>query len=284
MLLYTKSTDVYLYLRPDEAPLIMKYLGNIPSLSYRQWSLIGITLVTASASLYMGGAFKRDTELDALLARSVELYAHTTSYEQYVETEASFPGRGLAIQGTYRVDRLRGRYEGISTTTLSFPGGPRNIAFSLHNIAIGRFVYVQVHTSSPALKGTIPATEGWQRFPADAIPETYQGIAVPGPILDNLRILSAIGTFIVPDGSPERVPGTQQLAQYRFKARSNTEEPGTLQALLSHIQNGTVFVWIDTETAKPVRLAFHAPSYHSTTTLSHVGEDVSIEAPGEILR
>ncbi|MEN9413256.1 MAG: hypothetical protein RLZZ342_343 [Candidatus Parcubacteria bacterium] len=263
----------------------MKYLGSIPSLSYRQWSLIGITVLAAGTSLFVSIIPKRDAELDALLARSIELHANVASYEQHVETEAAFPGRGLSIQGIYRVDRLRGRYEGISTTTLSFPGGPKNIAFSLHNTAIGRFVYVHVHTSSPVLKGTIPATDTWQRFSADAIPETYQGIAVPGPILDNLRILNTVGTYIVQNNYPERTQeGDRKLARYTFTAHSVTEEPGTLQALLSHIQNGIVVVWIDIETAKPVRLAFHAPSYHSTTTLSRIGEDVSIEAPVEILR
>lgn len=246
-----------------------------------QYALIIIVLL-ASATVFVATRNQAsDKVLDGLLAESLARFGDTSSYEQQVETIARFPDRSLRIEGIYRIDRGRMRFETISTTTLSFPGGPSGITFSLQNRALGRQVYVHVHTASPVLKGTIPSHQEWQHFSADAIPETYRGIAVPGPILDNLLVLSEKGAYLSSRGRPVRVSdGERMLVRYVFARSSKEPGPGTLQALLARIGNsGTITLWLDESTRQPVRLAFVGTDYHSTTTLSRLGETMPIEPP-----
>lgn len=246
-----------------------------------QYAIITAVLLGCATAFLVVRNRASDAVLDGLLATSLATYGDISSYEQQVETAALFPDRNLYIEGIYRVDRDRMRFETISTTTLSFPGGPSDINFSLQNRALGRQVYVHVHTSSPVLKGTIPSHEEWRHFSADAIPEAYRGIAVPGPILDNLLVLSEKGAYLSLREQPTRiVEGGKTLVRYVFARSSKEPSPGTLQALLARVGNdGTVILWLDEATRQPIRLSFVGANYHSTTTLSRLGEMIPIEPP-----
>lgn len=249
-------------------------------LTHLQYGVLGLVFLGSVAAFTLLRNDVSDKVLDELLAESLALYGDISSYEHAVETLALFPDRSLSIEGIYRVDRDRMRFEAVSTTTLAFPGGPSDISFSLQNRALGRQVYVHVYTSSPVLKGSIPSHEEWQHFSADAIPESYRGIAVPGPILDNLLVLSEKGAYLSLHERPTRITEDgRALVRYVFNRSSREPGPGTLQALLGRVGNGSVTLWIDESTHKPVRLVFAGHDYRSTTTLSHLGETLPIEPP-----
>ncbi len=219
------------------------------------------------------------TPRDPLIIAALEKAAHTQRYAQEVRTEAIFPGRHLRIEGTYLVDRERNRYASVATTTVVTPRGTSGTAFTLKNISVEGDVYTQVSSKDPSVLASFGDPGVWSHFSATAIPEKFAGIAIPGPILDNLRILEDDGSYLSPAGTSTRDTKTG-LTRYAFTlAPAHHGAPaGTLQALMGHIANGAVDVWVDDD-ANVRLLAFTGPDYRSTTTVSRLGEDLRIESP-----
>ncbi len=239
--------------------------------------LIGLAIV----ALAIGGAYalfasRHTAPGDPLLGRVYERAAQVQAYTQDVRTEVRFPGQTLTIEGRYLVDRTAKRYASVATTTLRSGKLPSR-SFTLSNVSLGTLVYARVDTRDGDLVASFPRVGAWERFDARAIPERYAGIAIPGPILDNLRILDDSGSFLVPLGAPVPEDG---LMRYRFELapahRGVTE--GTLAVLLGRIATGTVSLWVTPE-GEPRQLAFDGAGYRSTTTLSALDTPLTIEAP-----
>lgn len=216
---------------------------------------------------------------DPLLQAALEKASRVTTYAQEVTTEAIFPGRHLKIEGTYLIDRGKGRYSSVATTTVIASKGSSGASFTLRNISIDSEVYTRISSTDPAVQASFGDSGMWNHFSATAIPERFAGIAIPGPILDNLRILDDDGGFLSPIGTSTRDTKTD-LTRYRFAlAAAHSGTPaGTLQALMGHIADGTVDVWLDDD-ATVHMLAFNGPEYRSTTTISRLGEDLQIGPP-----
>ncbi len=225
------------------------------------------------------GPFGRPLAPDETLLQAYRNVVQVQSYAEDVETQVVVANRSLSIRGYYLVDDRNLRYSSVATTTLGDPGGARGPSFTVHNISIGTDVYSLVSTPDASLRATIRADDAWHHYKSAAIPADLAGIAVPGPVLDNLRLLSQNGAYLILKAKRAPDPKTH-LAHYMF-ILSPVAPPagGTLETLEARIGNGTVDVWIDPQDDAVRQLAFNAKDYHSTTTISRLGEDLPIGAP-----
>lgn len=245
--------------------------------------LVAVGIAVTIALAYHARLFPWQERMDAPILSAIAKASALTMYSQRVETRLTLPDRSLSISGIYHVDRSHSAFEALSTTTLG--GAGPGLVFTLHNISLGDQVYVKVETPSPLLAKSIPASPQWRHFSARGIPPQFTGIAIAGPILDNLLIFSENGAYL----SFEHKVGAEafgdtQLARYTFRLSDKipTDAQGTLAAILDHIGTGTVEVWVD-ESAEEVRgLSFRAVGYSSTTTLSHLEESPGIAPPAGV--
>jgi hypothetical protein len=249
-----------------------------------------IALSVIMASVAMGGFgwwyyFSLPPELDAAFKQMLEDISAVRAYTQYVQTEIAMSDRHLRVVGTYYIDEIGNRFASSATTTLTMPDLPpseREHSFTLQNVSIGVNVYTRIETESELLKKTIPASPRWQRFQKDNIPSTFDNIAVPGPILDNLKLLGAGGTYLTLQGTPAIEKWNDELlTRYSFVLSDTAPKNsgGTLQALFERIGDGTIDVWLDTETAVLKFMRFENDSYISTTTVHYEGAPPPIIAP-----
>lgn len=237
---------------------------------------IGLVLLALALAAFFFATRTSRAPQDPVLAAAFAFADRTHSYVQEVSTEVRFPSQTLVIEGMYRLDRPGKRYASVATTTVRAQRGPKR-SFTLSNVSLGADVYARVDTADAALAASFPRVGAWERFPAREIPDRYAGIAIPGPILDNLRILEQNGSYLSPADEPV---ADGELMRYRFSLapahRGVTE--GTLAVLLGRIATGTVSLWV-TPSGEPRQLVFDASGYHSTTTLSSFDVPLGIEAP-----
>jgi hypothetical protein len=203
------------------------------------------------------------------------------SYTQAVETQTIISDRQVSVIGMYRNNHSTNEYASFATTTISSPEtGP--MTFSINNIALGGRVYVQVQSDFEGLVTTVPADGVWRVYEFGAIPTAFQSVAIPGPVLDNLLLLSDRGSFL----TLIKALGTDtqdgvELAKYRFKA-SGEKAPvaSPLTTLLERIgTDGHIDVWVH-EPSKTVRmLVITNPPYFSTTTFSGINNPPAIDTP-----
>ena len=178
----------------------------------------------------------------------------------------------------YIDDSTAGNFASYSTTTLNIKGDPRDHVFTHQNIVISASLYTKIETSDPLLKDSIRSSPTWNHFTKENIPKDFQGIAVAGPIEDNLQILGENGTLLTLTKKWGTVHwGNESLLRYTFKLSGHTPPAnGALQALLARVdKSGTVDVWIDPRTSLPRYLLLQNPPYYSTTTI----EDINATAP-----
>lgn len=247
------------------------------------WALGAVLAATLLIGAYLAiagkGPFRRPLVPDETLLQAYRNVVQVHSYAEDVETQAHVANRTLSIQGTYMLDDRNLRYSSVATTTLIDPGSTERPSFTVHNVSIGTEVYSLVSTPDAGLKKTIRADGTWHRYESTAIPEELAGIVVPGPVLDNLRLLSQNGAYLTLIDKQAPDPKTH-LARYTF-VLSPVPPPqgGTLETLEARIGNGTIAVWIDTQDASVHELAFAGKDYRSTTTVSRLDEDLPIQAP-----
>lgn len=227
----------------------------------------------------------RSDTFDPQLTQAIKHVNETRKHVEEIETEADFPDRRIRVSGIYLIDDETKRYAAYSTTTLVIPG-MHDASFSLGNIAIPGEVYTRIMTDSPALASSIPHSPQWRHFLAAEIPQPFANIAIPGPIMHNLRIFDDGGVYLtsLKEGSPHARNG-EELLVYEFmlspKALSENA-PGTLGALIDRIgPEGHVTAWIDPVSLHIRHMQLSAPLYRSTTTI-HYPESLSIEPPSSL--
>lgn len=209
--------------------------------------------------------------------------AKTSSYSQAVETESPSEGATLRILGTYLVDSGQSRFASYSTTTLSQAGGP-SVVFQLADISIGTDVYVRLTNKTPQFRLSVPANGTWVRFPANAIPAAYDGIAIAGPQMEGLKLLADNGAYLalLKKEQPQAIAG-KPLLPYAFalsKAGLAAEDPDIRQVADRIGPKGTIEFWFDASSTEPVYLRLSdGAGYVSTTTFSRFSEALGIEAP-----
>ncbi len=242
----------------------------------------------ALAALIVGAYFvlygARSALYDARLEIALTSVEHVVTYEALVDTQSTFSDRNIAVSGLYKLDFNARRFGSFATTTLFIPTekpGERSHQFTLSNISIGDDIYVKIDTTSPLLEKTIPHGPTWHRFSKTTIPKEFTNIAVSGPVLDNLEILSGHGHYLSLQSEPvERTVHDERLYVYEFtlSPKAATVAGGTLQSLIERIQGGAVELWLSEEGAVRI-LSFSGENYTSTTTILSVNNPVSITEP-----
>lgn len=219
---------------------------------------------------------------DTLLRSAFDKADTITSYSQDDRTEALVGDKKLVIRGMYLVERLKASYASLSTTTVYQVGAKTGESFTLANIALGNDVYTRMQLGGTAPETSIPASKSWKHFKSNAIPDDYIGIAVPGPLLDNLQLFGEHGTYLTLEKRlGDELVGETSCVRYRFRL-SGVVPPspgGTLEALIGHIGSGRVDAWVAPDGTLR-QIAITSPSYRATTTLSRFGEDLGITVPG----
>ncbi len=223
------------------------------------------------------------TTIDAPLKQALSEASKVSSYSQYIDTVVQFPARSLRIIGTYDTDTRNERYSSYSTTTLYIGTDRTGHTFTHKNIAIGKDVYVKIETNDKMLKSSIQQSHTWRHFTGDAIPTSFESIAIDGPIEDNLQLLGGNGKYLALTRKHglESLNG-EMLLHYSFKLSGKSEgtPAGPLTALMDRLgSNGLVDLWIGKDTAMPRVLRFKTDTYTSTTTLSSINMPLSIVPP-----
>ncbi len=255
--------------------------------SMRRPSLV-ITAAIAAAGVLVGGYYlyqaKRSGFFDARLQSALEAVEGLRSYEAQVDTSTALSDRTIAVSGLYRLDFDANRYGSYATTTLTIPTekpSKRSHAFTFQNISIGNEIFVRIDTDSQLLRQTIPHDARWHRFSADSIPQEFTDIAVSGPVLDNLALLSKRGRYLSLNAAPaERMYENHRYYVYEFSLSNEASEVqgGTLQSLIQRIGDGHVFVWIN-EQSQVQLMTFSGENYFSTTTIQSVNTPVNVATP-----
>ena len=249
----------------------------------RTYAVIGL-MVALLLSGFLAYTWKRVHDLDVAAQKVIVWVSDVDSYTQYVETEVSFPDRALSVIGTHYTNRKEGRFAAHSTTTLTIPdesSGNESNTFTFHNIAIGDDVYTKIETDSPLLQKTIPHSPEWRHFTRTTIPEAFQSISIPGPILDNLKLFSEGGSYVsIAENKGPRDLNGQPCTHYTFKLSGKTPDPGgPLPAILDRIgKNGTVDICASEEGAI-LEMRFESESYRSRTLISDINSIPPIVAP-----
>ncbi len=243
--------------------------------------LVVAGLIVSGYLFYTGGL---SGLWDKRLQKALNAVQSPHSYEMFDTTHATLSGRTIDIVGLYTLDLDARRFQSVSTTTLTLldERAPKNThSFTLQHRSIGDDVYVLIDTASPLLRKTIPYSSAWQHFKADAIPERYVDIAVPGPILDNLALLGSGGGYLSPSGkTSDRTMASTTYHVYPFRLSPKTAEVtvGPLKSLIDLIATGTVEVWVD-DTPSVRMMHISADGYVSTTTILGVNTPLEVTAP-----
>lgn len=198
-----------------------------------------------------------------------------------METSATFPDRKLLITGVYSVDTKTRDFGSYSTTTLLIGRDPAGHVFTHTNLAIRDDIYMKLETSDALLKTTIQSSPEWRHYTKATIPKNLDGVAVPGPIQDNLQILGNKGAWVSKIKKQESSAWGAPLVQYTFKLSGR--QPKTNDAARSIASRigaaGVIDVWIDPQSSEPRYLRFSNDSYVSTTTIFALNVPLPLSAP-----
>ncbi len=237
--------------------------------------LIPITALTIVAGAFLLYRHAIAPAYDERLQTALNEVQGLHSYEMQDDTHAEMEQRTIDISGLYRLDFDAHRYGSIATTTLTLLDmrPPKNThVFTLEHLSLNDDVYVKIQTTSALLRKTIPYGAKWRHFKAEAIPERFVDIAVPGPILDNLALLGQNGSYLSLIGKSTLhtiASTTYSVYTFTISKKSTTKATGPLKALIGIISTGTVDVWVD-EGAHIRMIHFLSDGYVATSTILRV--------------
>ena len=232
----------------------------------------GITVCIVIGAVYWGyTSYLSKVENEAL----AKLYASVdaiTYYVQEVETELEVSGRIVRVEGRYENNLPRSYFASYATTTLTQPDS-KPYSFGLSNIAFGDDVYFKLERITGDLPSAAPMSPEWRRFTKGTIPDEYRGIAVSGPILDNLVVLRNSGkslTHLRTTKEDRAFNEPLTRFEYALSPRRGEEAP-TLAAIRDRLGGaGTVFVWTDEGVTSVRYIVLTHDGYVSTTTIKAV--------------
>lgn len=245
--------------------------------------MIGSFTVLIAAASAFGWLFEpTSVRIDDILAKTFEVVPEITSHEEVVSTYVVISDRTLSIEGRYYSHAAQEAYAAYSTTTITLPDLPAaqaSHAFTHQNISIREDIYTKVETKSPVLKQAILHSPQWRHFKRADIPREYADIAISGPILENMRLLSSGGEYLKlrrNDGI-EDFQG-EKLARYHFSL-SGKSASSNLGTVMGRIAEGTVDLWVRPEDSMPHTMVFNGPGYFATTTFHSLNTLAPISAP-----
>lgn len=211
-----------------------------------------------------------------------ELYASVdaaTVYEQEVETSLRLGDRRIVVRGVYRNNLDEGLYASFATTTFTTPDAVP-YTFALSNVSAGDRIFFRLERVSGEAPSTVPMGPEWHTFDASSIPPEYQGVAVSGPILDNLALFRNGGAAITLLRSYEDdMTFGEPLPRFEYSMapRVDGESPALASIRSRLLGEGTVSVWTNTSLTGIRHIVFTAPDYTSTTTIKSV--NIPLETP-----
>ena len=244
----------------------------------RYFALFGLIFAVVAVLGYFAYSSYRNSVALSKIYATVD---STSSYSQYVNTETILSDRLLEVEGTYFNNKKAREYASQATTTLTIPDQKEPISFTLSNIAIRDVVYTKIESESENNPITIPLGPTWHRFENDAIPEEFQSVSIPGPILDNLALFSRNGTYVklVKNEGEDSTFGSP-LQRYKLELSGETpSEESSVTKLIERIGEGTVTIWVDQETDHIHHIVFKNYPYVSTTTISNVNNPLPVLPP-----
>jgi hypothetical protein len=203
-------------------------------------------------------------------------------YTQTVRTETSLSGRNITVEGVYKNDLKNSSFGSISTTTVRVPDVSFPIAFTLYNISSGGNVYTKAESENPELVTTISVGTGWRQFDSREIPQEYKGIAIAGPVLDNLSLLSRKGAFLnLKKTTDDDRTFDEPLLRYTFTVKASLKDhSGALSAIYERLkEDGTADIWVSEGEARVRHIVFKNPPYFSTTTITDINTPHLIDIP-----
>lgn len=206
---------------------------------------------------------------DAFLSTLYDTSGNVRSYTMKAETEVLFPEKTLSINGLYAIDSTKHTYSSTATTSLITRN--RGIQrFSLQNIVVNEDVYVRIDATDSSLQKTLPSYGKWLHFKTGSIPPSFANIAVPGPVLDNLLLLSEDGKYLslVEKMGADLFNGTSTVrVRFRLSGAKPKGSGGPLHALLTRIgDDGVIDIWAH-ENGAVEGMHFSNKNYRSTTTI-----------------
>lgn len=233
-----------------------------------QLGVVLLILIIGGAAAYF---LSQAEKADKLLSNALNNAEATQHYRQTVETRMTLSERVLVVAGVYENNTETGLFSSHATTTFTVPDTGATMAFGLENMVQNDTVRVRITPIGDIRMPTpIPPFE-WHSFEIGLIPRELEGIAVPGPVLDNLKIFADGGSLVeLVDTTETDTQFKEQLSRYRFKRSGRTADSGgPLNAVLERIDSGTIDAWVDPETATIRHIVFSNPPYHSTTTIDY---------------
>ncbi len=238
-----------------------------------------LLLVAIGAFSYLLYSQKKDDDLLNAVYAALE---DVETYTQVVTTETELSDRKLFVEGVYTNDRKQGIYSSVATTTLLIRSSDDSYTFTLSNIALPNEVFVRIDAEEGALSTTVPVNQGWTRLPADAVPQEFKDIAIPGPILDNVSIFQKSGSLLslTKRLGEDSVFGTP-LRRFEFTFKAGATIPdGPAKALYGRLEDGgTISVWVTPEDATLHHIVFSNPPYISTTSIQAINNPPPLVLP-----
>jgi hypothetical protein len=243
------------------------YNGYVDKIIY---PVLVLALVMVSAYIgYTGYMQKVETEA---LAKLYDAVAQITVYEQDVETLLRVSDREVRVVGTYRNEPGVGYFASFATTTLTLPG-TEPFTFSLANVVSDGDIRFKLDRISGTLPSAAPMGPTWYTFATGAIPAEFQGIAVPGAILDNLALLRDNAEALtllksVKDDTTFQEPLTRFV--YAMAPKRADEVPAVTAVRERLTGAGTVSIWTDPSLTSVRFMVLTTDDYTSTTTIKSV--------------
>jgi hypothetical protein len=251
-------------------------------LKFRRKKIVFLLIVAIVLIAVVGFLFFQNKHQDEVLERVFANAANIDFYTQEVRTETALSGRHIVVEGVYHNDIKNAAFSSISTTTVRVPDVSFPIAFTLYNVSINGNVYTKAESENPELITTVQVGGGWRQFSAREIPQEYKSIAIAGPVLDNLSLISNNGTHLsLKKTAPNDETFGAPLLRYSFTVRSSLKDhSGALSAIYERLkETGTADIWVSEETAEVRHMVFKNPPYFSTTTISNIGTPQVIDTP-----
>lgn len=246
--------------------------------------LIFVTAILTTILVILGSVyfFFNEKHNDEVLQSVFEKVGEVDFYTQEVRTETSLSERTITVEGVYQNDYKNSLYSAVSTTSVRFPDVSFPVQFTLYNISSIPNVYTKAESANPELITTIPVQGGWRSFNSREIPEEYKSIAIPGPVLDNLQILSKNGSYVelIETHGKDATFG-DELLRFSFRVKPSLKErPGPLAAIYERLrETGTVDIWVSEDSKSVRHMVFNNPPYFSTTTIKNINTPQIIDIP-----
>ncbi len=230
--------------------------------------LLGLIVV----SVYVGyTSYLQKVEIEAL-NKLYDAVDQISVYKQDVQTRLRVSDREVYVAGSYRNEPGRGYFASFATTTLTLPG-TEPFTFSLANIVSDDTIHFKLERVSGSLPSAAPMGPTWHTFPADAIPVEFQGIAIPGAILDNLALLrNDAEALTLLKSVKEDTTFTEPLTRFIYAMAPKTAgEAPPVTAIRERLTGvGTVSIWTDPGLTSVRYIVLETTDYTSTTTIQSV--------------